>query len=48
LDVAEYEFPKREPALSPCWLGKFISLNISKLLLEQCNGVLKKPINSPS
>jgi hypothetical protein len=24
LDVAEKKFPKREPALSPCRLGKFI------------------------
>jgi hypothetical protein len=28
LDVAEYKFYEREPALSPCWLGKFLGLNI--------------------
>jgi hypothetical protein len=28
LDVAKNKFSKRELALSPCWLGKFLHLNI--------------------
>jgi hypothetical protein len=31
MDVAEQKFSKREPALSPCWLGKFICLNIFQI-----------------
>jgi hypothetical protein len=28
LDVAEQKVSEREPALSPCWLGKLLGLNI--------------------
>jgi hypothetical protein len=33
LDVAEYKFSKRELALSPCWLGKFLGLSIFQTAL---------------